>query len=137
MEFTRDYLIRFAHCDPAGIVFYPQYFVLFNDQVEDWFAQELDCDFARLHQHRLLGVPTVHINCDFANPSRLVDIVSFGLSVEKIGKKSVHLIRKAYVGDDVRVSMTQVLACVSVQTSSACEWPADLRAAMSRFLIQP
>ncbi|MGB7182147.1 MAG: thioesterase family protein [Burkholderiaceae bacterium] len=136
MEFTRDYLIRFAHCDPAGIVFYPQYFVLFNDHVEDWFAQALGCDFATLHHNRLLGVPTVHITCDFANPSRLGDIVSFKLAVEKIGGKSVRLKRSACVGNDIRVSVTQVLACVDVKTSKACPWPDDLRAGMTKFLQQ-
>ncbi len=28
--FSRERLIRFSDCDPAGIVFYPQYFVMFN-----------------------------------------------------------------------------------------------------------
>ena len=32
--FAADKPIRFHHCDPAGIVFYPQYFVLFNELVE-------------------------------------------------------------------------------------------------------
>ena len=30
MIFERKKLIRFHHCDPAGIVFYPQYLVLCN-----------------------------------------------------------------------------------------------------------
>ena len=41
--------IRFRHCDAAGIVFYPRYFEMMNDLVEDWFA-ELGmglCEFAR------------------------------------------------------------------------------------------
>jgi 4-hydroxybenzoyl-CoA thioesterase len=136
MEFCRDYLIRFAHCDPAGIVFYPQYFVLFNDHVEDWFSDALGCDFATLHQQRMLGVPTVHINCDFANPSRIGETVSFILSIEKIGNKSVRLNRRACVGEDTRVSMTQVLACVDVTENSGCPWPDDLRAAMQPY-VQP
>ena len=32
-------LIRFAHCDPAGIVFHPQYFTIFNGVVEDFFRE--------------------------------------------------------------------------------------------------
>jgi acyl-CoA thioesterase FadM len=47
--FATDKLIRFHHCDPAGIVFYPQYFVLFNELVEDWFNHGLGIDFARFH----------------------------------------------------------------------------------------
>lgn len=34
MKFSRPHRIRFSECDPAGIVFYPQYFVLFNDLLE-------------------------------------------------------------------------------------------------------
>ena len=34
--FEREALIRFSHCDPAGIVFFPQYLVMFNGLVEDW-----------------------------------------------------------------------------------------------------
>ena len=34
--FERSVLIRFHHCDPAGVAFYPEYFVLFNELVEDW-----------------------------------------------------------------------------------------------------
>ena len=34
-SFESDKLIRFHHCDPAGIIFYPQYFILFNELVED------------------------------------------------------------------------------------------------------
>lgn len=31
MIFRTEKLIRLQHCDPAGIVFYPQYFVLFQE----------------------------------------------------------------------------------------------------------
>jgi hypothetical protein len=31
--FYSDMLVRFSHCDPAGIIFYPHYFVMFNGLV--------------------------------------------------------------------------------------------------------
>lgn len=37
--FSRARLIRFSDSDPAGVVFYPQYFVMFNGLVEDWFNE--------------------------------------------------------------------------------------------------
>ncbi len=40
-HFSRPHRIRFSECDPAGIVFYPQYFVLFNDLLEAWVDQLL------------------------------------------------------------------------------------------------
>ena len=33
--------VRFGHCDPAGIVFYPRYFEMLNALVEDWISEGL------------------------------------------------------------------------------------------------
>ena len=33
--------VRFSHCDPAGIVYFPRYFDMINGVVEDWFAGTL------------------------------------------------------------------------------------------------
>ncbi len=133
MAFERSYRIRFSHCDPAGIVFYPQYFALFNDHVEDWFNAEFSTDFAALHRDRRMGVPTVHIECDFAGPSRHGDEVVFALDVTRIGNSSVHLTREARCGNDVRVRMKQVLACIDIDTGRALPWPDDLRAGLDRW----
>ena len=45
-RFERRRRIRFGQCDPAGIVFYPQYFVLFNALVEDWVSDALGSPYA-------------------------------------------------------------------------------------------
>ena len=39
--FTVDIPVRFQHTDPAGIVFYPRYFEMINQVIEDWFAEKL------------------------------------------------------------------------------------------------
>ncbi|MDB5967509.1 MAG: thioesterase superfamily, partial [Polaromonas sp.] len=36
MIFSSKKLIRFHHCDPAGIVFYPQFFYLLHEMQEDF-----------------------------------------------------------------------------------------------------
>lgn len=46
--FTRSVPIRFSHCDPAGIVYFPHYFDMFNGLIEDWYGQELGYDYAEL-----------------------------------------------------------------------------------------
>ena len=47
-RFERALRVRFAHCDPAGIVFFPQYLVMFNGLVEDWFTDGLGVPYAEL-----------------------------------------------------------------------------------------
>ena len=62
--FRSEILIRFAHCDPAGIVFYPRYLEMFNNLVEDWFREGLGLPFPDLIK-RGWGVPTAHLEVDF------------------------------------------------------------------------
>jgi 4-hydroxybenzoyl-CoA thioesterase len=38
MKFTVQKQVRFHHCDPAGIVFYPQFFYLLHEVQEDFLA---------------------------------------------------------------------------------------------------
>lgn len=135
MKFTRSYKIRFAHCDPAGIVFYPQFLVLLNDHVEDWFAEALDCDFRKLHEQRRLGVPTVHLSCDFDSPSRLGETVEISLEISRLGRASVKLERVISTDNQTRVRVNQVLACLDMDSGKACPWPDDLRQAMNAYQL--
>ena len=42
--FTATYAVRFSHCDPAAMLFYPQYFILLQGLIEDWFGKGLGID---------------------------------------------------------------------------------------------
>ena len=126
--------IRFHHCDPAGIVFYPQYFVLMNELVEDWFNRGLGVDFARFHTEGRHGVPMAHVECDFLAPSKVGETLMFVLSVEKIGATSLRLAVEARAGDDVRLRATLVVVHASLDTRRAVPFPADLREKLSRFV---
>ena len=63
-SFRRERLIRFSDCDPAGIVFYAEYFVMFNGLVEDWVNEELAIGYHTLVLERRIGLPTVHMEVD-------------------------------------------------------------------------
>ena len=58
--FQQQRAIRFSDCDPAAIVFYPQYFVMFNGLVEDW-VDAMGLGYRRLIAERRLGLPTVRL----------------------------------------------------------------------------
>lgn len=131
LHFTRDYRIRFSHCDPAGIVFFPQYLVLFNQLVEDWFTDGLGIAYADLLGPRRIGLPIVRLECDFRAISRMGDTVAFGLAVERIGGRSLTLALEARGSDALRVSSRQVLVFTSLDTHQAVSLPADVRAALS------
>ena len=91
MIFRCQKLILFAHCDPAGIVFYPRYIELCVEAVEDWFTQGIGVDFRTLHEDYRLGIPAVHLDVNFISPSRHGDMLDFLLTVGQIGNSSMTL----------------------------------------------
>ena len=134
--FETDKLIRFHHCDPAGIVFYPQYFVLFNELVEDWFNVGLGIDFGNFHAVDRLGVPMAHIECDFLSPSKVGDVLRFRLAVKNVGNSSVTLTVDARAAEQVRVRATLVVVLASLDAHRPVPISPDLRAGLARFAVQ-
>lgn len=128
--------VRFSHVDSAGIVFYPRYFELYNEVVEDWFAHALDCTFAQLITRYGAGVPTVKIECQFSAASRLGDDLEYELVVTQLGRSSFTVEISARVGEELRLrgSSTLVFSRVMDGRPKAEPLPADLRAAISAFV---
>jgi 4-hydroxybenzoyl-CoA thioesterase len=126
--------IRFHHCDPAGIVFYPQYFVLMNELVEDWFNRGLGVDFARFHTEARLGVPMAHLECDFVAPSTVGETLDWALWVEKIGGSSLTLAVEAKQGEDLRVRATLVVVQASLDSRRSVPFAPEFREKLARFV---
>jgi len=128
----RERLIRFSDCDPAGIVFYPQYFVMFNGLVEDW-VNAMGVGYQRLIVEQRIGLPTVRVEADFRAVSRFGDSVTLALVVERLGTRSLTLALQCVGADgELRMQMRQVLVTTSLETHRALEIPAALRDAILR-----
>jgi 4-hydroxybenzoyl-CoA thioesterase len=131
-EFRRERLIRFSDCDPAGIVFYPQYFVMFNGLVEDW-VDAMGIGYRRLIAEQRIGLPTVRLEADFRAVSRFGDSVTLALEVERLGTRSLTLALQCVgAGEELRMQMRQVLVTTSLETHRAIDVPAALRTAILR-----
>lgn len=132
--FERQERVRFGHCDPAGIVFYPRYFEMLNALVEDWFTIGLGVGYAELLGLRRTGVPTVHLDVDFQRISRMGDLLNQRVAINKLGRSSLGLEIQFDGADGVRVVFQQVLVCTSLETHQPMAWPDDLRLALQRGL---
>lgn len=132
--FSRERLIRFSDCDPAGIVFYPQYFVMFNGLVEDWFNEGLGIGYQRTVIERRIGLPTVRLEADFKAVSAMGDRVILSLDIERMGGRSLTLQLRCLGKDDgsLRMAMRQVIVTTSLDTHRAVDIPADMREAIAR-----
>jgi 4-hydroxybenzoyl-CoA thioesterase len=132
--FATQVTVRFGDCDPAGIVFYPRYFEMFNNLVEDWCAQALGMGFRELHLERGLGLPTVHVETSFVAPSELGDVLRAELRVQKIGGASVTLqVRLAGPAGEDRVRASLVLVLMNLKERRAVPLRDPLRKRIAAF----
>jgi 4-hydroxybenzoyl-CoA thioesterase len=127
--------VRFGQCDPAGIVFFPQYLVMLNTLHERWFGEALGVPYQEYIGVRRLGVPTVRLECDFTAISRHGDRLRQRLAVARLGRSSIEVGAEFVgAGGELRARFRQVLVCTSLATHKPHPLPDDLRAAMQRYL---
>ena len=135
MKFHRTALVRFEHCDAAGLMFYPRFYALVNEMVEDWFAV-LDHPFADLHLRQRKGVPTVKLDAEFLRPVRMGERLDQTLHIAHLGHSSCRLTHEAHVNNAPVARFEHTIVYVDLATMKSEEWPLDLRAAMAPYLEQ-
>jgi 4-hydroxybenzoyl-CoA thioesterase len=128
--FEKPLRIRFGHCDPAGIVFFPQYLIMLNGVLEDWFTEGLGIPYDDLLGVRRIGTPTLRLECDFKAVSRMGDIVSLGLTVKRLGNSSLTLNYVCQCQQEVRFLAHQVLVFTDLNTHQSMPIPDDVRTAI-------
>lgn len=132
LTFTKPHKIHFSECDPAGIVFYPQYFVMFNNLLERWVDALIPQGFAGYILEQKFGLPTVHLEADFKAISRMGDEVNLELHVERIGRKSITLRQRCIsVTGELRMEVTQTYVTTSLVTHQAILIPDALHQALT------
>ncbi|MBD2809431.1 acyl-CoA thioesterase [Xenorhabdus sp. Vera] len=132
LKFVQPHKIRFSECDPAGIVFYPQYFIMFNNLLEVWFDELTPMGYASYISKYRFGLPTVHVEAEFKAISRMGDEVWLELNVEQIGRKSLKLLQRCVSkSGELRMSAIQTYATTSLDTHKAIPIPDELYYALT------
>ena len=132
--FVREKRVRFHHCDPAGIVFYPQYFVMVHELMEDWFTEALGEDYAALVREKGRGMPAVKVEAEFLAPNPLGDVITFELAVAKLGASSVTVRVEGRARGLTCIRASAVIVHSSLKPLKALPFPDELRARMERYL---
>lgn len=133
--FRSRQLVRYAHCDPGGIVYFARFFNMFDAALEDWFSEGLDCPLGSdLVAKRNLSTPSLVIGCEFRRACRLGERLDFDLWPTQLGRSSMRLALSGKVGAEERLRVSWTLCLVSRATWKAIPIPDDLRARMERFV---
>lgn len=91
---TRTVRIEWGNCDPAGIIFYPRYFEIFDASTAALFERALGLTkFQMFNTFEFAGWPLVQTQAQFLKPTRFGDDVRVDSSV-KFGRTSFEIQHK-------------------------------------------
>ena len=81
--------IEWGECDPAGIVFYPRFFAMFDNATTLLFSAALGLTkYEFLNKYDCAGYPMVDTRARFLVPSRFGDDVTIETTVTEIKRSS-------------------------------------------------
>jgi 4-hydroxybenzoyl-CoA thioesterase len=87
---THRLTVEWGDCDPAGIVFYPRFFAMFDVATAALMEAAAGMNRAELiRRHNILGWPMVSAQADFRAPVSFDDLIDIGTTVERIGTSSL------------------------------------------------
>ncbi len=139
MKFTTQKQVRFHHCDPAGIVFYPQFFYLMHEVQEDFLAH------IGFPEHRMIengfGVPIVDLKTEFLGMCRNGDQLTLTLDLTKIGHTSLGMHYEIHGtppmdggAAPLKLKAQAVVVYLELPTGKPVRIPDDLRSALHPYL---
>lgn len=80
--------IEWGQCDPAGIVFYPQYLVIFDTSTGWLFERTGLTPSAMRKKYDIVGMPIVEVGARFLKPCRFDDEIVVESEVGEWGRSS-------------------------------------------------
>jgi 4-hydroxybenzoyl-CoA thioesterase len=93
----RKLRIEWGQCDPAGIVFYPQYFIIFDSSTGWLFERTGLSPSAMRRKYGIVGLPIVNVGAKFFVPCSFDDEIVIESAVSEWGRSSFtvhHQIKK-------------------------------------------
>lgn len=107
--FLNQIRISFGDCDPAGIVFYPNYYRWFDATCHAWFRTAGGHE-ALCRRLGAIGIGLVDSGAAFRSPASDGDLLDLALDVEEWRNKTVRLRYVGRIGERVAVEGFEVRA---------------------------
>ena len=126
-------IFRHGHCDPAGIVYTPVFFDVFNQAIEAWFCECLNIRYYDLLGPRRTGLGYADVSATFFTPCRMGDEIEIFVSVVRIGGKSYQLRLFAMLADNEALRGNFTTVTTSLDTHRPIDIPQDIRAAITAY----
>ena len=99
----RDVFIEWGDCDPAGIVYYPRYFVMFDNATVALFAAAGLKKHEMVKAYDMVGYPMVDTGAKFFIPSKWGETIVIESNVEEWKRSSFDIRHRVFKGDELAI----------------------------------
>ena len=102
--YVRNTRIEWGDCDPAGIVFYPRFFAMFDSCTTAMFSQALGMSkFQFIKHYSFLGYPMVDTRARFIKPAKFGDDVTVETTITEFRRSSFDVRHRLMNGGELAV----------------------------------
>jgi 4-hydroxybenzoyl-CoA thioesterase len=96
--------VEWGDCDPAGIVYYPNYFRMFDAATAHLFEAALgEKKIAWTRRYGILGIPMVDTGAKFLKPSRYGDVVTITSTITGFKRSSFDVSHQLFNGGTLAI----------------------------------
>lgn len=113
--FTLDIPISFGHCDPAGIVFYPNYFRWFDRCFHTFLRHRAGGHRAICARLGLAGIGLMDVGARFPAPAMEGDTMALHMHFADWGSKTLRLVYEGRVEGRIVVAGTELRGCFEMR----------------------
>src|SRR5262249_29710616 len=101
---TRAIRIEWGDCDPAGIVFYPRYFEMFEPCIATLFERATGMTkYQMLRAYQFAGYPVVEARAKFSAPAKYGDDVVAETTISEFRRSSFDVHHRVFNADKLAV----------------------------------
>lgn len=105
----REVTVEWGDCDPAGIVFFPNYLAYFDAATNALFLRALGLNkYEMTKKYGLAGIPLVDVGARFFIPSVFGEVVTIESAVAEIKRSSFRMQHRLLKGDALAVEGFEV-----------------------------
>ena len=102
--YRRPVTISWGDCDPAGIVFNPRFFHMFDTSTWEMFGQALGIPVPEINAHYgLLGIALVDVKANFMKPAKFGDTIEIASRVSEFRRSSFVVEHKVTINGELAI----------------------------------
>jgi 4-hydroxybenzoyl-CoA thioesterase len=110
-KFSIEMVVQFGDCDPADIVFYPNYFRWFDAAAHSFLDRLVGTQHQITERYGIIGFPLVEVSAKFFRPSTYGDRITIETAVGEVSERRFVLFHRGmrdgrvlFEGSELRVA---------------------------------